>query len=50
MNTVSPVEEINPQEPVEAKIPPMRWLTVGVISLLQLVENSEGGLVNSLFR
>src|SRR2546428_5947372 len=26
-----------------------RWVTVGVLSMLQLVENSEGGLINSLF-
>ena len=26
-----------------------RWFTVGVLSLVQMVENSEGGLVNSLF-
>jgi len=29
--------------------PKRRWLTVGVLSVLQLVENSEGGLINSLF-
>lgn len=32
-----------------APAPKKRWLTVGVLSVLQLVENSEGGLVNSLF-
>jgi MFS family permease len=26
-----------------------RWVTVGVLSVLQAVENSEGGLINSLF-
>ncbi len=26
-----------------------RWLTVTVLSMLQLIENSEGGLINSLF-
>ena len=26
-----------------------RWMTVGVLSVLQAVENSEGGLINSLF-
>ena len=26
-----------------------RWVTVGVLSMLQAVENSEGGLINSLF-
>lgn len=26
-----------------------RWRTVGILSMLQLVENSEGGLINSLF-
>lgn len=29
--------------------PKSRWRTVSIISFLQLVENSEGGLVNSLF-
>lgn len=29
--------------------PKHRWLTVGVLATLQLIENSEGGLVNSLF-
>jgi len=26
-----------------------RWLTVSIISLLQLTENSEGGVVNTVF-
>lgn len=26
-----------------------RWTTVGVLSILQMVENSEGGLINALF-
>jgi hypothetical protein len=26
-----------------------RWTTVGVLSTLQAIENSEGGLINSLF-
>jgi MFS family permease len=43
----APVKE--PKEPQKEVPPKRRWLTVGVISLLQLVENSEGGLVNSLF-
>src|SRR5690349_14910464 len=29
--------------------PKGRWRTVGVISFLQMIENSEGGVVNSLF-
>jgi MFS family permease len=29
--------------------PKHRWLTVGVLAMLQLIENSEGGLINSLF-
>jgi MFS family permease len=39
---------VQPEEDAPAK-PKRRWLTVSVISFLQLVENSEGGLVNSLF-
>lgn len=40
--------KIRPEESIVAK-PKKRWLTVSVISFLQLVENSEGGLINSLF-
>ena len=29
--------------------PKSRWLTVGILSTLQLVENGEGGLINSIF-
>ena len=36
-------------EPEAASIPKARWLTVGILSMLQLVENSEGGLINALF-
>ncbi len=35
--------------PAPAPAPKGRWRTVSVISFLQLIENSEGGLVNSLF-
>jgi MFS family permease len=41
--------KIESQEPARVVPPKRRWLTVGVISLLQMVENSEGGLINSLF-
>ena len=48
MNTAATVEQAAPQ-PVETAAPKNRWLTVGVLSVLQMVENSEGGLINSLF-
>jgi len=48
MSTVSSTETAAP-EVAAPTAPKGRWLTVGVLSLLQLVENSEGGLINSLF-
>ena len=38
---------LNPSQSETA--PANRWLTVAILSMLQLVENSEGGLINSLF-
>jgi MFS family permease len=38
-----------PEATAAPAAPKRRWLTVGVLSVLQLVENSEGGLINSLF-
>ena len=37
------------QQPAATAASRKRWTTVGVLSLLQAVENSEGGLINSLF-
>jgi MFS family permease len=37
------------QQPAATAASKKRWTTVGVLSLLQAVENSEGGLINSLF-
>ena len=49
MNTATPVEQGAMQQPEATTAPKGRWLTVGVLSVLQMVENSEGGLINSLF-
>jgi MFS family permease len=37
------------QQPAATAAPKKRWTTVVVLSLLQTVENSEGGLINGLF-
>ena len=47
-NVTLPTTATAPQVTVHSA-PKRRWLTVGVLSVLQLVENSEGGLINSLF-
>jgi MFS family permease len=47
-NLTLPTTATAPQVTVPSA-PKRRWLTVGVLSVLQLVENSEGGLINSLF-
>src|SRR5690349_5167343 len=49
MSTVSSAETAAAPEAAAPTAPKGRWLTVGVLSLLQMVENSEGGLINSLF-
>src|SRR5512144_2704682 len=48
---MSIITSAQPAAPAETAptAPKRRWLTVGVLSVLQLVENSEGGLINSLF-
>jgi MFS family permease len=48
MSTVSAQPVAAPEEATSAG-PKRRWLTVGVLAMLQLIENSEGGLINSLF-
>jgi MFS family permease len=48
MSTLSAQPIAAPEEAASAG-PKHRWLTVGVLALLQLIENSEGGLINSLF-
>jgi MFS family permease len=47
-NVTSATTTAAPEE-AASTAPKGRWLTVGVLSVLQLVENSEGGLINSLF-
>jgi MFS family permease len=42
-------EVVTPEVIKTEAAPKNRWLTVGVLSLLQLTENSEGGLINSVF-
>ena len=49
MSTVTSAEPVAAPEAAASAGPKHRWLTVGVLSTLQLVENSEGGLINSLF-
>src|SRR6476619_7389522 len=49
MNNVSSVATVTTPDEVATPVRKGRWLTVGVLSVLQLVENSEGGLINSLF-
>jgi MFS family permease len=49
MNTVIPAKPVAAPQPGATTAPKGRWLTVGVLSVLQMVENSEGGLINSLF-
>lgn len=49
MSATSPVGPAVPHETAPTTVRKGRWLTVGVLSVLQMVENSEGGLVNSLF-
>jgi MFS family permease len=56
MSTKMPVGKLSVSQEVTATAPATsettpkgRWRTVSVISFLQLIENSEGGLVNSLF-
>jgi MFS family permease len=49
MNTVTTAEAIVTPQPAESPAIKKRWLTVGVLSILQMVENAEGGLINSLF-
>lgn len=47
---ITPVtQEIDPTPITTTPTPKGRWRTVSIISFLQLIENSEGGLVNSLF-
>ena len=46
-NVATISESMAKEAPVDSR--KGRWRTVGVLSLLQLVENSEGGLINSLF-
>lgn len=46
-STPTQVEPIRKEAPTEAF--KRRWTTVGVLSVLQMVENSEGGLINALF-
>lgn len=49
MSEVTSATSVPAPETVPSPAPRRRWLTVGVLSVLQLVENSEGGLINSLF-
>src|SRR6266516_6041652 len=49
MSTVTSAQPAAAPEAAAGAAPKHRWLTVGVLSMLQLVENSEGGLINSLF-
>ena len=49
MSTVISTETNAARQSVAITAPKSRWLTVSVLSVLQMVENSEGGLINSLF-
>jgi len=49
MSTVTPAGTLATQAPAAPAVHKRRWLTVVVLSLLQTVENSEGGLINGLF-
>ena len=49
MSVITSVGSVAPPEVAAPPVAKNRWVTVGVLSLLQTVENSEGGLINSLF-
>lgn len=49
MSNVTTTITVTAPEAAASPAAQRRWLTVGVLSVLQLVENSEGGLINSLF-
>ena len=49
MSTVTPAGTLATEAPATPAVHKRRWLTVVVLSLLQTVENSEGGLINGLF-
>jgi MFS family permease len=49
MSTVTSAGTVAPLEGDAPPVAKKRWLTVVVLSLLQTVENSEGGLINGLF-
>jgi MFS family permease len=49
MSAITAAKPLGADEPAAPVISKRRWLTVGVLSILQMVENAEGGLINSLF-